>query len=52
MLLIINLLEKKLLSIAEAAETFEIPYSTIAGAYRRYLNEGKITRKRQTKFKG
>lgn len=51
MILIINSLEKKLLSIKEAAETFEISYLIFAGAHRRYLDQGKITRKKQTKFK-
>lgn len=32
-------------------ETFEIPCSTIAGAYRKYLDLGKISRKNQIKIK-
>lgn len=49
--LVINSLDSNLLSIKTASETFNIPYSTVANMYKRYLETGRNTRKKQTKFR-
>lgn len=35
----------------EAAIAFGIPYNTVFNSYKRYLADGKVTRKKQTKFR-